>query len=489
MAQKTEQMLPGFDHYIEKQMQVWHGPGLAVGIINKGEVLHKCYGVKSIESSDKVDSDTLFSIGSCTKAFTTMALGLLVENGELTWDTPIRRYISDFELEDKFASEQLTLRDLASHRSGLPRHDLMWYGSYATRAELYHRLRYLQPSKPFRYVFQYQNLMYMTAGLLIERITGLTWEEFVTQNILRPLNMERSTIDMTAVQNDTNAAAPHGGDAHNIMVIPHYSLGAVAPAGGIYSNLNDLTTWVQLHLSKGVHQGKQFIASDALQEMHNPQIILPPVPEMIWRDYPEITINTSGLGWAGFVYRGYTILRHMGAIDGFVAQVAFIPAEDVAVIVLSNMNGNILPAILNFEVFDRLLGLDPIDWSGRFATNRDDSQKKVAAMLDKLESAPQKNQTSSHSLVDYAGRYKHPAYGTIQIQLDGEQLTATRDQLAFTLTHYHYDTFTMATKDMALPLLVNFHLNTAGEINELHIPFEPAVDPIIFRREFDSEER
>lgn len=481
ITQKVKQMLADFDDYIEEQLQIWRSPGLAIGIINNEDVIHKCFGVRSIESSETVNPDTLFSIGSCTKAFTTMALGLLVEQGDLTWDTPIRKYVPDLELADQFASSQLTLRDLASHRSGLPRHDLMWYGSYATRADLVHQLHHLQPSKPFRYVFQYQNMMYLTAGYLIEQVTGLTWEDFVTQQILQPLGMNRSTLDMSVIQNETNAAAPHAGDAEKIEVISHYALGATAPAVGIYSSLNDLTTWLRLHLNAGKHHGKQFIASKIVQEMHTAQIIMPPVPEMIWRDYPEISLNTSGLGWAGLIYRGHSVVRHMGAIDGFVAQVAFVPAEKIAVMILSNMSGNLLPAILMFEVFDRLLGLESIDWSGRFVTYRDDTQRKIAAAREEQAKNRKPDCPASHPFADYAGQYTHPAYGTINVQCDGERLTATRDRLEFTLTHYHYDTFTMAMKTMPVPLLVNFRLNAAGDISELHVPFEPAVDPIIFK--------
>jgi CubicO group peptidase (beta-lactamase class C family) len=488
MTPITAQTLADFDEYIGEQMQVWPGPGLAVSIINKGEVLHKCYGVRSIESLETVNPDTLFSIGSCTKSFTTMALGLLVQQGNLAWDTPIRQYIPDFELADTVASEQMTLRDLASHRSGLPRHDVMWYGSSLSRKELYHRLRYLQPSKPFRYVFQYQNMMYMTAGYLIEQITGLTWEEFVAQNILCPLGMDRSTTDMAVVKNDDNAAQPHSGKTEGINVIPYYALDAVGPAGAIYSSLNDMAKWMLLHMNAGKHNGEQFIDSAILRTMHTAQIIMPPVPEMVWRDYPEISLNMSGLGWASLIYRGHSVVRHMGAIDGFVTQVAFIPAEDIAVIIMSNMNGNLLPAILTFELFDRLLGLDSIDWSGRFVAYMDDVQDRIAAAREQQVKNRQKDCPASHPLADYAGRYENPAYGVIQIEQHGTQLAAARDALEFTLTHYHYDTFVLENEKMEIPTLVTFYLNPAGQISELRVPFEPAVDPIVFERHRENEE-
>jgi CubicO group peptidase (beta-lactamase class C family) len=482
MTQIIEQSLAGFDDYISKQMQVWPGPGLAVSIIKKGQVLNKCYGVCSVDSPGVVNPDTLFSIGSCTKAFTTMALGLLVQQGHLDWDTPIRKYMPDFELADKVASEQMTLRDLASHRSGLPRHDAMWYGSEFSREELYQRLRYIEPSKPFRYVFQYQNMMYMVAGHLIERVTGLTWEEFVAQNILHHLDMNHTTTDLGIVNNDANAASPHSGNAEKMTVIPHRSLGATAPAGAVYSSLNDMAKWMLLHMNAGKHNGEQFIDAEILREMHTAQMILPPIPEMVWRDYSEISLNTVGMGWAGLVYRGHTIVRHMGAIDGFVAQVAFIPDEDVAVIILSNMDGNLLPAILTFEVFDRMLGLESVPWSERLRSYVDNAGQEAVVARQKLAENRQTDRPHSHPLVDYAGSYEHAAYGTITIEHEDGQLTATRNTLEFIVEHYHYDTFLMTWTGMEETMLVNFYLNSDGDIKELHIPFEPTVDPIIFEK-------
>ena len=479
---RAESLEGDLDHFVGEQMRAWPGPGLALGIIYKGEVLHRCYGVRDVDTGEAVDSDTLFSIGSCTKAFTTMALGLLVQQGVLDWDRPIRAYLPDFQLWDPVATEQMTLRDLASHRSGLPRHDVMWYGSAFTREELYQRLRYLQPNKPFRYVFQYQNMMYMTAGYLIERVTGQTWEDFVTTHILNPLGMSRSTADMQAVETSANSARAHAGDADNQFTIPYYTLGAAGPAGAIYSNLNDMTTWIQLHLNGGGHGDQSFIDSGILKEMHSAQIIMPPVPEMVWRDYPEIPLNTSGMGWAGLIYRGYSVVRHMGSIDGFVAQVAFVPDEDIGVMIFSNMSGNLLPVILTFDVLDRLLRLEAIDWSGRLLAFKEKTLGQFEGLRQGQQQNRRQDRPASHPLEDYAGQYEHPAYGTMKVVCDDSGLRATRDHLAYTLTHYHYDTFEMANLIMPLPLLVSFGVNTSGDVDELRVPFEAAADPIVFKR-------
>lgn len=482
MTPPLDQVLDGLDDYIGEQMRAWPGPGLAVGILCRGEVIHRGYGVRDVGTNEPIDSNTLFSIGSCTKGFTTMALGLLIEQGVLSWDTPIRRYLPDFELWDRVATEQLTLRDLASHRSGLPRHDLMWYGSAATREELYHRLRHLQPSKPFRYVFQYQNMMYMTAGVLIERITGMTWEDYLAEHIFRPLNMTRTTTDMARVQAEPDSARPHGAGDDGIRQIPYYLLGAAGPAGAIYSSLNDMTTWLRLQLDAGQHNGQPLIDASILKEMHSPQIIMPPVPEMVWRDYPEISINASGLGWGSMIYRGHFVARHMGSINGFVAQIAFLPEHDAGVMVFSNMDGNLLPVVVTFNLLDWLLGLEPIPWSERFHDYKASAERQLAAAQRSLADRRQAGHLPSHPLADYAGTYAHPAYGVLQIEHTEPALTATRDALTFTLTPYHYDTFELLQHGAELPLLANFSVNTTGEIDAIHVPFEPAVDPIVFKR-------
>lgn len=483
MSQTIDQRLNGFDDYVAEQMQAWSVPGVAVGIIHKGEVLHKSYGLRDVNTQDAVDSDTLFSIGSCTKAFTTMALALLIEQGKLSWDTPIRKYMPDFELADSVATAQLTLRDVASHRSGLPRHDLMWYGSDYSRAELIQRLRYLQPNQPFRYVFQYQNQMYMLAGYLIEQITGQTWEAFVQEHIFKPLNMDRSQTELDAVLSAANVASPHGETDGKAHVIPHYDVGALAPAGAVYSNLNDMTRWMQLHLNAGKHNGEAFIAANAIKEMHKPQIIMPPVPGMVWSDYPEIPLNTSGLGWAGLTYRGFTAVRHMGAIDGFVAQVMFIPSEDAAVIVLTNVSGNLLPVTLLFEAFDRVLGLDAVDWDKRLLTYRDQTREAMSTAREAQTRSRRENCPMSHPLADYAGQYENAAYGVMQIRCEGDEtLSATRGRNQFSMTHHHYDTFLVEMKGAPLASPGTFYLNPAGNIEEFRILLEPAVDPIVFKR-------
>lgn len=482
MTPPFDQILDGLDSYIDEQMRAWPGPGLAVGILSGSEVVHRGYGVRDVSSNEPIDSATLFSIGSCTKGFTTMALGLLIDQGALDWDTPLRRYLPDFELWDRTATEQLTLRDLASHRSGLPRHDLMWYGSAASREELVHRLRHLQPSKPFRYVFQYQNMMYVTAGLLIERVTGMAWEDFIAERIFRPLNMIRTTTDMARVQAEPNSAKPHGRGTNGIQQIPYYELGAAGPAGGIYSTLNDMTTWLRLQLDAGQYNGQPFIDAAILKEMHSPQVIMPPVPEMVWRDYPEISINASGMGWGSMIYRGHFVARHMGSINGFVAQISFLPEHNAGVMVFSNMDGNLLPVVVAFNLLDRLLGLEPLPWSERFCDFKAKVERQLESAREDLAANRQTGHPPSRPLAEYAGEYVHPAYGTLQITHADTTLTATRDALKFTLTPYHYDTFELLQESAELPVLASFCLNERGEIDAIRVPFEPSVEPIVFKR-------
>src|SRR4051794_22317400 len=230
-------------------MAKWHVPGAAVAVIYKGEViLSKGYGLRDVAKSLPVTPETLFAIGSCTKAFTSFDIALLVEEDKLNWDTPIREYLPDFRMFDPVASEQMTARDLTSHRGGLPRHDFLWYGSSFSREELYHRLRYLKPNKPFRSGYDYQNLMFMLAGYLVGKVAGTSWEAFTQQRILDRLGMSDTNFSVSVSETAANASLPYEFQDDTIKLIPFRNIDNVAPAGSINSTLVDMLKWLRLHM-------------------------------------------------------------------------------------------------------------------------------------------------------------------------------------------------------------------------------------------------
>jgi CubicO group peptidase (beta-lactamase class C family) len=272
---QTGTPLAGFDEMVEGLLREWSVPGMAIVVVKDGEVIHRRgYGLRDVERNLPVTTDTIFAIGSSSKAFTTMALGLLADEGKLDWETPVKTYIPTFKLHDQFATDRMTPLDLVCHRSGMPRHDLMWYNSPRSRKEIFDRLQYLQPNKDFRSIWQYQNLMYLTAGYLVEVISGKTWEEFVKERIFLPLGMANSNLSVNDSQRAADFSLPYQEKDEQIEVMEFRNIDAVGPAGSINAPITDMTQWLLLHLGKGAVGEKRLIAEGQIARMHAPQMVM-----------------------------------------------------------------------------------------------------------------------------------------------------------------------------------------------------------------------
>ncbi len=469
--------LAGFDEYIAAEIEKYHTPGLAVAIVYKGEVvLSKGYGLRDVDKNLPVTPETVFAIGSCSKAFTTLAMAQLVEDGKLDWDKPVKNYIPSFKLYDPVASDHMTPRDLVCHRSGLPRHDSMWYGAAFSRAELFERLQYLQPSQPFRYVFQYQNLMYMAAGYLVEAVAGMSWEEFTQKRILDPLGMTSSNLSVEDSKTLENASQPHAYKDKQIKTIPFRNLDAIAPAGSINSNLVDMLKWLKMHMAGD----ETLLPKDKLKALYDPHVFMPILPENPVYGYNEIGYSSYALGWAVQMYRGHQMIRHTGGIDGFITSVSFLPDDDLGVIVFGNESGTNLPVTVTLNIYDRFFGLDVIPWSERIQQKADEAEKMGAQAKEKFAAARVSGTQPSHPLSDYAADYAHPGYGTVSVTQNGDALQAKFNHYNLAVTHYHYDTFEMNNDD--LNLVGSFSTDPGGKIAQLSLPLEPTVAPIVFTR-------
>ncbi len=474
--------LSGLDEYIAGEMDKWHVPGLAAAVIHDGEIIHQAgYGTRDLDHNQPVTPETLFAIGSCTKAFTAMGLALLVEDGLLDWDKPVRHYMPQFRLYDAFATEQMTARDLVCHRSGLPRHDAMWYGSTRSRWELFAGLQYLQPSAAFRYVYQYQNLMYMAAGCLIEAISGQTWEAFTQERIFDVLGMKNSLFSVNDADKAANAAKPHEIKDGAAKRVPFRNIDAIGPAGSIHSNLPETATWLRMHMQGGQYAGRAFVAEDQLRQMHQPHVGMPPQPNT---SFVEIQHNTYGLGWAQQLYRGRVRVRHTGGIDGFITDVSFMPQENLGVIVFNN-GGDALSHSVAMYIYDCLLGLEPIDWRTRLKEIEDKARAQVTEDTAKLRAARKADTALSHPPGAYVGDYTHPGYGTLTVTKNGEGLQAVYNSTVLRLVHFHYDVFETEHDlgDTHPPMPLAFRLDLHGNIRAAAIQLEPAVDEIVFARQ------
>ncbi len=488
-----EEALKGFDEFVRSSMKEWNVPGTAVAIVKDDEVAHlKGYGYRDLEHELPVTAETQFAIGSASKAFTTLILGMLVEEGIIEWDEPVRTYLPEFELDDAFATERMTPRDLVCHRSGLPRHDLMWYGSSSTREELFEHLRYLEPNADFRTKFQYQNLMFMTAGYLAGRVTGSSWERLVMDRIFEPLGMKHSNLSTDDLQRAPDFALGYEqkkdekSKEKKIKQMPFRNIDNVGPAGSINSSATDMVEWVRFQLSEGKVGDQQLVSPLIMQELHRPQMVVHGGMAAILFKQPEMPHIMYGLGWFVQPYRGHEMLHHGGNIDGFSALVSFMPKENIGIVVLTNLNATPFPYAIALSAYDRLLGLDAIDWNGRY--------KLIWTQLEQMEDQSKKLEDinrikgtkTSHPIKDYAGVYSHPAYGSIEIMENRKHLNAEYNGMTSELEHWHYDVFRAKTEPFD-GLKFAFLTNLNGDIDCVSVILEQSVDAIEFTRQPPAE--
>jgi CubicO group peptidase (beta-lactamase class C family) len=474
--------LDGFDDFMAKAMTEFKVPGAAVAVVKDGKIVFaKGYGYRDVAHKLPVTGATLFPIASITKSFTVTALGTLVDQGRLDWDKPVREYLPGFRMYDPVATEQLSTRDMVTHRSGLPRHDLVWYSSSFTREQLVERLRYLEPNKPIRSKFQYNNLMFMTAGYLSGRIAGSSWEDLVRQRILEPLGMTNTKFSSEEARKTPDYALPYRKNRKTeiVSVIEFSRWGDVGPAGAINSCIDDMAKYLLMHVNKGNAGGKQILGKNNADQMQSPQMVIQGSPL-----FAEQSEETYGMGLFIEVYRGHKHVNHGGNLDGFSLELSFLPDDGIGVVVLTNLSGTPLRDLVSYEVYDRLLGLPSIDWVRRFREiERKGRDQELTA--DKKGYTGRKMGTHpTHDLAEYTGEYRHPGYGTMAIRLDSDKLYMKLNDVERPLEHFHYDTFQVPENplDSFEKLRITFPTSDQGEIATLQANLESNVKEIVFTR-------
>ncbi len=484
-AERIAGALLGFREQVQGVLGTLHVPGAAIAVVRNDEVVFlDGVGKRDVEANQPVTPDTLFPIGSATKAFTTLLLGTLVDQGKLDWDHPVIGYLPEFRLEDPVRTEQITVRDLVTHRSGLPRHDLVWYRAQLSREEIVRRLRFLDASYPLRERFQYQNGMFVAAGVVAERLGGGSWESLVRSRILDPLGMKRTNFRDADSRRDGDFAEPYQWNrkAGELERVDFTEIPGAAPAGAINSSPREMAQWLRLQLDGGAIGSVRLVQKTTLDEMHRMQIPIPDSP-----NDPEFLNRGYGMGWFVEVYRGHKMVEHGGNIDGFSAEVMLLPADHVGIVVLTNANGTPAPEVIAWNVADRLLGLDRIDWLARVKARLDAAEtaaKSAGSLAERYDRKPGTH--PAHALADYAGDYEHPAYGRIHVETAGPNaLAATFHGVPIALQHWHYETFRGTTTDKTLSelkLYFLFRTNEHGDVDAVSAPLEPAVAPIVFTK-------
>lgn len=486
-APTNEQALAGLDRYVEQALADWGVPGVAVSIVRNGEVvLSRGYGVRDPDGRAPMTGETIFPIASMSKAFTSFGAGLLVDEGRMSFDAPVVTYLPGLALDDPAATQGLTLRDMLSHRSGMPRHDGVWYHNEAiTREQLLARMPHLDFSQPLRARFQYNNIMFVLSGLAVERVAREEWERFTERRIFRALGMERTMFSPQRAAADRNHTKGREVLNGRQVTVPLFrNTPILNPAGGVYSTADDLANWMLVHLSGGELRGRRMIQAATLADIHRTHM---PIGASV-RD-PEFVPIGYGLGWFTDIYRGRPMVEHGGNLPGVSTLVALLPAERLGVTVLVNHGGSELRDALARAIIDRFLGVSGKDWVGEaLARKRAGEAAEVSARQNKGTSRVEGTRPS-HALPDYAGAYAHPGYGPLNIRLQDGGLTGSYNDDSSPLTHFHYDVFDGATEDpenLLLDSRLQFVSDFYGRVSGVRIVMEPAVEPVVFARQPDA---
>ncbi len=477
-ARAQDGRLAGFDEYAAQALRDWEVPGAGIAVLKDGRIaLSRGYGVRTLGQSAPVTDRTLFAIGSTSKAFTAAAVGMLVDEGKLSWDDPVTKHLPGFQMYDPYVTRELTVRDLLTHRSGLERGDLLWGAFGHDRDELVRRMRYFKPTWSLRSTFGYQNLMYLTAGQVAARIAGSSWDEIVRTRIFAPLGMKTSNTSVSRLADLSDVATPHTRADGKVESHPYRVIDNIGPAGSINSSAAELIEWVRLHLDGGKAGDRQLLSPAVMKEMHAPQTIIPNAPP--WSMLcPDAHFISYGLGWILADYRGRKVVMHTGNIDGMSALVAMLPEERLGLVVLTNMNGTMMPTALAYKVFDLFLGASARDWSAEML-------KTVKAQLAQAPPPPAQTAGTSPTLKldEYAGVYANDYYGEVRIALaDGRLTMQLGSGLRFGLSHWHYDAFQAVQVDRAAnKALVNFTLNAAGKPETVRLNMR-GLNDLLFHR-------
>ena len=433
------------DSLVENALAKFPVAGVAVGIVQDGKIVHaKGYGLREVNRPERVDAHTNFAVASHSKAFTTAALALLVEDGKLSWDDNVRTYIPEFTLYDPYVSTHFTIRDLLSHRSGMSLGvgDLMIFpdGHDFTMADILAGFQHFEPVSEFRTKFDYNNLLYLVAGEVIARVSGMPWKAFVRERIVRPLGMDRSYTSIDGVKALPNFATPHAHVGEALKPLSQYEDMVNGAAAGLYSNVDDMCQWMLLHLNEGRYGdtlGQRLFSEASQTEMWRLHSVLPGRPGTRFYGY--------GLGWFLNDKNGHFVVSHSGGYPGMLSKTTLLPDLETGIVVLTNTSdagGPLFSAITNTLV-DHYLELPTVDYTERYATYYTNLIAGDKALLDSIY---QRTNPLPRTEADrYLGTYTDPWFGDITVTREGDKLRMRCvRQPKFTGTMHHYDATTFA---------------------------------------------
>jgi len=496
---QPDNRLTGIDAKLQAVLADWKVAGFAVAVVERNKVVYaKGFGYRDYENKKPVTTNTLFAIGSCSKAFTAGLLGVLRNDNKVSFDEKPSTYIPELKFFNDEMNATVTVKDLMCHRTGLPRHDYSWYlFNTKSKDSLIRRIRFQEPSAGVREKWQYNNFMFLAQGVIAEKVTGVSWEKNMTEKFFNPLGMTTSNTSITELE---KSAEPSLGyqvkDDKEIKKMDYYHISGMAPAGSINSSVSEMANWVKTWIYGGKYNGKEILPASYVSEAISSQMIINAgLPS---KEHPDVQFANYGYGWFMASYKGHYRVEHGGNINGFSASTCFFPSDSLGIIVLVNQNGSAVPSIVRNLIADRMLGLSPSDWSKELRDAVEKNKKQEAETTAKARTGMKKGTKPSHLLEEFEGGYFHPGYGTFTIKVIHDSLFAIAGAKLFWLKHFHYDLFQpfevdgrhkIDTADNST-LRFNFIAGLNGEMESVKInDLEPSLKKQLeFTRQLNTQE-
>ena len=482
--------LKKLDEKLSKLLEVSNAPGMSVAVVKGNEVVYiKGFGFRNLEKKQKVDENTLFAIGSSSKAFTTALLGIMeAEKGFSFKDSP-RKYLPELKFYNDDLNSEITVEDLVCHRSGLPRHDYSWY-LFPTedKDRLLARVKYHEPFADFRTKWYYNNFGYLIQGMISEKLTGNTWEQNIRDYFFKPMGMNRSNLSIAEMLEFKNIATGYDWiDYKSSKRMNYFNIAAISPAGSINSSAKEMTNWLKVWLNEGKLGDKQILPTEYVKKAQDPLMLIG--GGVIDAKFPDQHLNSYGYAWFTSSYKGHYRMEHGGNIDGFTANVALFPEDDLGIVVLANQNGSLVPAMARNIISDTFLELEEYGWVDYAEVKIGSAQAQLQTIKNKSKGAQIEGTSPSHALQSYTGIYSHPGYGSFQLSVKQDTMWAYFVKDTFLLNHYHYDVFSpvllkngeLDTSNV-VDLKFNFQSNDQGDISSVKLKLEPTLDALTFDR-------
>ncbi len=477
------------DKKLEALRELTQTAGFSVAVVYKDEILYtKGFGYRDVAQKLKADEHTLYPIGSSSKAFTTALLGIMEEEHDFSFEVSPREYLPNLKFYNDELNNKVTVLDMISHRTGLPRHDYSWYlFPTQNRDSLLARVEYQEPFTGLREKWYYNNFMYLAQGMISEKLTDKTWEDNIREYFLAPLDMKSSNVSIAELQKSANAAKGYRlQDFEETILMPYYDIAAMGPAGAINSSVYEMSNWLKLWLNEGKYNDQQIIPKSYIARAQNPLMLLG--KGVSDPQFPGLHLNSYGYAWFTSSFNGHYRMEHGGNIDGFSANVCLFPSDDIGIVVLCNQNTSALPGLARNLISEMVLGLEETDWHELYEKQINEAKESMKKMEDQ---APEETVYSgvAHNLVDYQGYYYHPGYGKFKIYLQNDSLYARFPLDTSYLKPLHYDIFeAYAVENNRVDTSggsgekINFQTNDLGDIASVKIKMEAMLDPIVFDR-------